>query len=94
LKVSELKGWESKRGTLSFMAPELWSPHSIKNEKCDVFSIGVTLYLMLFGDLPFTDASPFDPNYKLLCSQKDAFWKGKRVISNDLRHLLELMMSH
>ena len=74
------------------MAPELHFTNSVKTEKCDVYSIGVTLYFMIFGRFPFNDASPYDADYKLLCSQKSKFWKNKKQISCDLRHLLESMM--
>jgi serine/threonine protein kinase len=41
-------------GTPPFMAPELWNTSShAKTPATDIWSLGVTLYLALFGDYPF-----------------------------------------
>lgn len=52
----------SYSGTLKYMAPEILSgkPH---NKEIDIWSIGVILYLMLSGDLPFDD--PDDNEQKI-----------------------------
>src|SRR5581483_12395277 len=39
-------------GTPSFMAPEQWGHHKV-DARCDVFSLGVTLYNLLTKKLPF-----------------------------------------
>lgn len=36
-----------------YCAPEIFENQN--NEKCDVWSTGIVLYFLLFGDLPFTD---------------------------------------
>ncbi|HZU98475.1 MAG TPA: FHA domain-containing serine/threonine-protein kinase [Planctomycetota bacterium] len=44
-------------GTPHFMAPEQWGHHKV-DARCDVFSLGVTLYNLLTGKLPFPADSP------------------------------------
>jgi serine/threonine protein kinase len=42
------------RGTHGFVAPEIFShPERGCSEKCDLFSVGVTLYFLVFGTVPF-----------------------------------------
>lgn len=45
-------------GTPYFMAPEVLSNNvnSFYDEKCDVWSLGLCFYYMLFGKLPFSDS--------------------------------------
>jgi calcium-dependent protein kinase len=42
-------------GTTDYMAPEVFS--GVYNEKCDLWSCGVVLYLMVSGQLPFPSTS-------------------------------------
>jgi serine/threonine protein kinase len=45
-------------GSPSFMAPEAWSGLSdFMDERADVYSLGVILFLMMTGQLPFSGAS-------------------------------------
>ena len=50
-----------KIGTFMYMAPEILMTHNKEpvgyNEKCDIWSIGVILYMLLSGNPPFNGAS-------------------------------------
>ncbi len=45
-----------KCGTPEYVAPEVFS--NSYNEKCDLWSFGVILYIMLMGEMPFKGKSP------------------------------------
>ncbi|SCW00407.1 LAFE_0C03510g1_1 [Lachancea fermentati] len=47
--------WRSEHCTLAFIAPELLNVklHSVITEKCDIWSLGCTLYTLCFGISPF-----------------------------------------
>jgi serine/threonine protein kinase len=59
-------------GTLLFMSPEMLSGAGY-NYQCDIFSIGVTFYKMLFGRYPFVYTTPLDLN--------NAYAKGKIIFN-------------
>jgi calcium-dependent protein kinase len=44
---------KGKIGTIAFMAPEVYNEEVPYDEKCDVWSCGVMLYLLLTGRYPF-----------------------------------------
>jgi serine/threonine protein kinase len=46
-------------GTPHYMAPEQWGDHEV-DARCDIFSLGATLYHIVTGALPFAGASGAD----------------------------------
>ena len=44
-------------GTPHYMAPEQWGDHSV-DARCDVFSLGATLYHLITGTVPFPGKNP------------------------------------
>ncbi len=47
-------------GTPHFMAPEQFRNAKNADVRCDVYSLGATLYMMVTGELPFKSLSPLD----------------------------------
>ncbi len=52
--ITEFFSTESKAGTPSYLAPERFMGATI-SEKTEIYSIGVTLYMALTGELPYGD---------------------------------------
>lgn len=51
-RARELANDEPPLGTPAFMAPEQWESDQV-DVRCDVYSLGATLYVMLTGSMPF-----------------------------------------
>lgn len=63
------------KGTLGYMAPEIFNGKGYNGELTDVFALAVVLFGMLFGRPPFRCADLKDPYYRLICSnQLEEFW--------------------
>src|SRR5690606_1584432 len=55
-----LPGQESLAGTPAYMAPELFQAHSEQTPAVDIYSLGVMLYELLVGTLPYEDDDPLE----------------------------------
>ena len=64
-------------GTRQYQAPEVLERRHYSGESVDIFSIGVILFVMVTGALPYLGtASKTDPIYiNLWDKEPDAFWK-------------------
>lgn len=65
-------------GTETFLAPEVVSiPKKAYDPfKADIFSLGVTLFIIMTGNPPFKSARKFDIHYQYYIKKKeDLFWK-------------------
>ena len=47
-------------GTPHFMAPEQFRNAKSADARCDIYSLGTTLYMMVTGELPYRAKSPFE----------------------------------
>jgi len=50
------------------MAPEIREMGMYDGRQADLFSFGVIIFVLVIGTFPFTEASPNEFYYNLLCS--------------------------
>ena len=93
--------WNSNKhvsGKLPYQAPEIYSgTATVASPKADVFSLGVTLFVMLTGIPPFELPDPLhDMRYKYMqCGRMSELLKLWGLhISDEAVHLLTGMMFH
>lgn len=55
-------------GTPHYMAPEQWGDHMV-DARCDVFSVGATLYHLVTGSVPFPGNNPQSISRKVLSGE-------------------------
>lgn len=71
-------------GTAGYMAPEIINKAGYDGKLVDIFACGVVLFIMFAGSPPFSQATPTDPYYKLLMTNKaDIFWNFHSKHKND-----------
>jgi len=67
-----LRTW---RGTEIYMAPEMKLHLPYKGTAIDIFTLGVILFTMISGHIPFREATTNDIRYKLIIDKKvPSFW--------------------
>ena len=65
-------------GTEGYMAPEIEDKRydeTYKGVAADIFALGVLLWILHFGQPPFSNASSTDKNYSLLQRKPESFWR-------------------
>ncbi|KAI5149187.1 serine/threonine protein kinase KIN1/2 [Enteropsectra breve] len=75
-------------GSLYFAAPELLMGHRYYGAEVDIWSLGVILYVMLCGKVPFDDDSIQDLQNKI----KNGEFEFKASISSDAQDLISHML--
>ena len=73
-------------GTPNYIAPEMWQGKY--NNKCDIWSLGITLYFALTGKQPFNDENMH--NIMTNCIRKDIDFDR---LSADSRNCIEKMLA-
>ncbi len=76
-------------GTPSYSSPELLLNKSYYGISNDIFSIGVIMFILVTGKMPFKIAVAEDINYNLIINnQIDKFWEYKSInVSNEFKEL-------
>ena len=89
--ISPKNKLKTKVGTAYYVAPEILKGNY--TEKCDVWSAGVILYIILSGDPPFNGPSDTDI-YNKIAQMKFSFPEKKwKNISNDAKDLIMHMIA-
>ena len=91
---SIISNFESKLsthvGTLNYMAPEILNGE-LYNYKCDLYSLGICLYVLIFKDFPFKGGTEYKI-FKQMAQFKTTILKktGIESLDNLLRGLIEI----
>lgn len=76
---------KTRCGTLLYMAPEILEGKGYRGEDADVWSCGIILYLMLFGEHPWSEATIKDEKFKSFYYTSDLrFPKHHFLVSDEL----------
>jgi calcium-dependent protein kinase len=81
---------ETKVGTCFYMAPEVISGKY--TNACDVWSLGILLYVMISGRAPFNGANDNEIMSKILERKLEFKWTGWQNISDDCKDLIKSIL--
>lgn len=87
------------KGTLNYAPPEILENKPYFGAQADIFSLGVTLFVIVTGKIPFKRANYSDQYYKLIIEQHyDAYWERIKntilPVSDEFKNLFVLMVSN
>ena len=85
---------KSFQGSKMYMAPEILEKKPYDGKLVDVFALGVILYALRTGEIPFQEATIYDKKYYQLILGKPTYWEHLPHISNDFRSLIFHMLDY
>lgn len=100
-KFNKKKLLKSRVGTTYFCAPEILEGKEYDGEKIDIFSIGSSLFVLMVGKFPFTDANINNKLYKYIKNKKyNTYWKhlekqlNIKIISEKFKKLFVKLVAY
>lgn len=82
----------TKTGTVAYSAPEIFT-HKFYDEKVDIWSAGVVLYMMLCGEQPFYSDQMAKLVHKITTEQPSFSKEAFKSVSDDAINLIKLMLT-
>lgn len=76
-------------GTPAYMSPEQFNSSKDIDKRSDIYSLGIILYQMICGKVPFESASPFELGYMHVNSAPKSISENGRMVSRELEKVVE-----
>jgi eukaryotic-like serine/threonine-protein kinase len=81
-------------GTANYLAPELCDPEPTEDHRCDLFSLGVTLFELLTGRLPYPPGSVSQTFRRHRCDPPADVRRHAPGLPLELAALVERLLAH
>lgn len=97
-KINHFEKFYTQVGTFLYIAPEILANNSY-NEKCDIWSLGILLYVLISGSLPVSKTIKNSENHELLLKyyeENDIDYNGEvwNKISVECFDLIKSLLKH
>ena len=88
-----------KAGTKKYWSPEMFTNSAYNGVNSDIYALGVSLFILAFGSLPFNEAKIEDPLFRLLLQKPVEFWKAhpeasRRISEQSVSSTLIKLLNH
>ena len=104
VRMEKDETFKEKVGTSNYLPPEVHARQPYNGRGCDLFGLGILLFLMTMGHCPFVKADAEDKWYTMIAQKQfDIFWRTHETIartsgvtttcSAELKELIQRMIS-